>query len=72
MAPRPNDGLCFKCGRPGHRARDCRQDQKQLALPSTGRGYNQPRNFNARLHQLTVVVKPTMLMLMKLLLSLPS
>ena len=48
MAPRPNDGLCFKCGRPGHRAKDCRQDQKQLALPSTGRGYNQNRNFNAK------------------------
>ncbi len=45
---RPEDGLCFKCGRPGHRARDCRQNQNQLALPATGRGNNQNRNFNAK------------------------
>ena len=47
-APRPTGNACFKCGRPGHFARDCRQDQKQLALPSTVRGNNQPRNSNAR------------------------
>ena len=52
-APHPNDGLCFKCGHPGHRARDCSQNQNQLALPSTGRGNgrnNQPRNNNAKPH----------------------
>ncbi len=45
---RPEDGLCFKCGRPGHRARDCRQNPNQLALPATGSGNNQNRNFNAK------------------------
>src|SRR3954465_11869039 len=35
--PNPNDGLCFKCGLPGHRSRKCPQNQNQLALPSTGR-----------------------------------
>src|SRR3989337_201152 len=47
---RPEDGLCFKCHKPGHHAKDCRQRQNQLALPSAGhgngRGYNQNRNYN--------------------------
>jgi hypothetical protein len=44
--------MCFTCGHPGHHAKDCRQNQNQLALPSAGRGNgrgnNQPRNNNAR------------------------
>lgn len=51
-APRPSEGLCFKCGRPGHRASECPQNQNQLALPyagrGNGRGNNHPRNNNAR------------------------
>ena len=47
-APNPNDGLCFKCGLPGHLSRNFPQNQNQLALPSNARGINQPRNHNAR------------------------
>src|SRR3989337_4466491 len=47
-APRPDNGLCFKCGQPGHRARDCSQNQNQLAFPSAGRGNSQPRSNNVR------------------------
>src|SRR3989337_906350 len=43
-APRPDNGICFKCGQPGHRARDCSQNQNQLAFPSAGRGNSQPRS----------------------------
>jgi hypothetical protein len=43
---RPEDGLCFKCRKPGHMAKDCRQTQNQLAFPRNGRGNNQTRNYN--------------------------
>jgi hypothetical protein len=47
---RPEDGLCFKCRKPGHLAKDCRQTQNQLAFPRTGRGNgrgnDQARNYN--------------------------
>ena len=45
---------------------ECRQNQKQFALPSTGRGNNQPRNSQCQTIKLMVVAKPTMWTLMKL------
>ncbi len=39
MAPLTQRRHASSVASPGHFARDCRQDQKQLALPSTGRGY---------------------------------
>ena len=43
---RPEDGLCFKCRKSGHLAKDCRQSQNQLAFPRNGHGNNQTRNYN--------------------------
>jgi hypothetical protein len=44
----PNDLLCYKCGLPGHLARNCYQNQNQLALPSNASGNNQSHNNNDR------------------------
>ncbi|XP_073353816.1 uncharacterized protein [Aegilops tauschii subsp. strangulata] len=42
VAPPHNDGLCRKCGQPGHRAASCRLTQNQKTRA------RQPRNPNAR------------------------
>ena len=41
MAPPHNDGLCRKCGQPGHRAASCRPTQEQSTRA------RQPRNLSA-------------------------
>src|SRR3954471_15891861 len=47
---RPQDGLCFKCRRPGHFSRDCPQRQNQLIVQpagrGNGRGNNRTLNYN--------------------------
>ena len=47
MAPRPNDGACFKCGQPGHYAKLPESESECTSFQSECTN-SQPRNFNAR------------------------